>query len=187
MSTRATVSIQQGDKIKIIYVHGDGDIKSLGATLLKYYNDQGRADLLVALGDASYISASIECPSGHSYDHPAPGHSVFYGRDRDEPFTQSREYKQWPDVLVSECQEYNYLFDNGIWYCADGFDIKILDNNLCGITEQNSLATLIESINYHVTELDALINSAFEQNNQLSGNILNKLNTLSIAINKFQN
>lgn len=44
MSTRATVSIQQGDKIKTIYVHGDVDIKSLGATLLQYYNDQGRAN-----------------------------------------------------------------------------------------------------------------------------------------------
>jgi len=186
MST-ASISVQQGDKIKTIQVTSGGDITDLGATLLQHYNDQGRADALVSLGDAAYISESIYCPSGHSYDHPAQGHSVFYGRDRRESDTQPREYKQWSDVLVSECQEYNYLFDNGNWYCSDGFNITILDNKLCGISEQNSIDTLIESINSHVTELDALINSAFEQNSQLSGNILNKLNTLSIAIKKFQN
>lgn len=188
MST-ASISVQHGDKIKTIYVDRDGDIKNLGATLLQYYNDQDRADALVSLGDASRICASIECPTGHSYNHPAPGHSVFYGRDRGESDTQACIFDSWQEFSTyEEWQEYNYLFDNNHWFCDSGNGLEILDNKLCGISEQNSLATLIEKFEFHTNAITDLViehlkdDGLTESESQLLC-ILNRLHGLCHAIN----
>lgn len=188
MST-ASISVQQGDKIKTIYVHGDGDIQSLGAILIKHYNNQDRADALVSLGDASSIYASIECPTGHSYKHPVPGHSVFYGRDRGESDTQACIFDSWQEFSTyEEWQGYNYLFDGSRWLCDSGNGLTILDNKLCGIVKQNSLDTLIEQLEFYtnaITDLaiEHLKNDGLTESESQLLCILNRLHGLCHAIN----
>lgn len=163
MSARASVSVQQGDKIKTIYVHGDGDIQSLGATLLKHYNDQGRADALVSLN------------------------SVF-GREIGDFDTQAREYINWGAALINEWQEYNYLFDGSNWFCDSGNGIEILDNKLCGITEKYSLDTLIEKLEFHTNAITDLAikhlkNDGLTESESQLLCILNRLHDLCHYIN----
>ena len=85
MSTNCLIGVMHGDKIKTIYCHFDGYLEGVGATLLEHY-DSPKANQLVALGDISFLEKNIEIPEGvdHSFETPASGITVFYGRDRGE-------------------------------------------------------------------------------------------------------
>lgn len=84
MSTRSLIckEVEKGRGYICIYCHFDGYPEGVGDTLLKYYNTSEKVDALIALGDISFIDKSIECPDGHSFDHPVDGYTVAYGRDR---------------------------------------------------------------------------------------------------------
>lgn len=117
MATRSTITakISEG-KFKSIYCHWDGYLDHNGRILLNSYTDQQKIDALMDLGDLSSLGASPEKPDGHSFEKPARGHCVAYGRDRGEEGTGARV-----DYTAAEAQgrcgaeEYNYLWDGSCW------------------------------------------------------------------------
>jgi len=94
MSTRSLINVECEDgKVRSVYVHFDGDEHL--RTLRQYYNSQQQAEALVALGDMSVLDKYIDCPKDHSFDNRIDGYCVFYHRDRDEDWedTKPREFK----------------------------------------------------------------------------------------------
>lgn len=90
MSTRSDIIVERMDgKWARIYCHFDGYLEGVGATLLKHYNSQERAEAVVAPGDMSSLAESCEKPEGHSYENRIKGYSVYYGRDRGEDDTEA--------------------------------------------------------------------------------------------------
>lgn len=123
MATHCLIGVTHGDKFKVIYCHSDGYLGGVGAMLLKHY-DSPKANHLVALGDISYLAENIEIPESapdHSFDTPAPGITVFYGRDRGE---KNCEFT----TLVSTAAfnmyaadfDYSYIMHNGEWCYMPG-------------------------------------------------------------------
>ena len=126
MGTRSSVTAKTSTgEYKSIYVHWDGYPSGVGQTLLNHYTDQSKIEGLMALGDLSQLSESIEKPEGHSFKNPASGCCVAYGRDRGEEGVEAKagqtveEASKW--TKDSWC-EYNYLWDGKKWTC-DGVDL----------------------------------------------------------------
>ena len=123
MSTNATITVidKANDKAITIYSHWDGYPEGVGQTLKDHYSTLDQALALVALGAVSSLGKSIDNPDGHSFNAPAEDCTVFYGRDRGEDDVacdvQSISSFKTRNVKDSKWgrQEYNYVFDNGIW------------------------------------------------------------------------
>lgn len=114
MGTRSTITVHCLDgKYRSVYCHWDGYLKHNGRMLLEHYNTQEKAEALVALGDMSSLDISIEKPSGHTFDNPTNGYTVFYGRDRGETGVECSV----SDTLYGRRskEEYNYVWENGKW------------------------------------------------------------------------
>jgi predicted RNase H-like HicB family nuclease len=71
-----------------VYCHWDGQVTGVGATLKEHYMDPGKVAALIYLGEISTLGERVH-PEGdsHSYAHPEPGTTVFYGRDRGDSDT----------------------------------------------------------------------------------------------------
>jgi hypothetical protein len=118
MSTHCLIGVVHGETIKSVYCHFDGYPRGVGAMLLKYY-DSVKANHLVSLGDISYLEQEIEPAEGveHSFQNPADGVAVFYGRDRGEKdvgfntFCCEAEFNLYKDQF-----EYCYLMRDGQWF-----------------------------------------------------------------------
>ena len=83
MSTRSSIAIKNPDgTITGIYCHFDGYPEGVGNKLVKFYDTKAKVNAMLALGDISVLGDTIECPDGHSFQSPAKGHTIFYGRDR---------------------------------------------------------------------------------------------------------
>ena len=100
MSTRASISIDYGNKVVGIYNHHDGYLKGLGKTLKENYNSKEGFESIIELGDASCVEPKLE-------------NSIFYTRDRDEDFegTKPFETNTYEEFYERMEQEYNYVFD----------------------------------------------------------------------------
>jgi hypothetical protein len=112
--------------IKSIYCHFDGYLQGVGNTLKNFYNTSEKVAALIDLGDISYLSESIECPKGHSFNTPIDGYTVSYHRDRGEKFCQglhgSRE-----DYFRRSYEQYVYLFtEDGTLFISDGREPKAI-------------------------------------------------------------
>ena len=115
MSTRSSITVQVGEKVKTIYCHFDGYPSHNGRLLLENYNSQEKAEALVNLGDLSSLDESIECPPGHSYASVVPGYSVAYGRDRGEEGVEAIVRSSFSNALKMNKQQYNYFWSDGRW------------------------------------------------------------------------
>ena len=117
MATRSTIAVEHADgTVSQIYSHWDGYIDHNGRILYESYNSQERAEALVALGDISSLDRSIDKPEGHSFDSPASGCTVFYGRDRGEEGTEPNKFPNWKMFQLSmQQEEYDYVFKGGVW------------------------------------------------------------------------
>ena len=115
MATRSSITVKKDGKFKTVYCHFDGYPSGVGEKLLHHYNDQEKADSIVALGDLSCLYESVECPEGHSYNSKIRGYSVFYGRDRGEDGTEAKEFDTYQKCFDWNSQEYNYLWDGEKW------------------------------------------------------------------------
>ena len=122
MGTRSAIGVMHGDKAKVVYCHWDGYLDHNGRILLEHY-DSAKANHLVALGGMSSLCPNIEIPEGveHSFDKPAEGITVFYGRDRGE--TGNEFSVCWSDAEMYDkfdwC-EYFYIMRDGVWYVSEG-------------------------------------------------------------------
>lgn len=137
MGTRSAIGVMHGDKAKVVYCQWDGYIDHNGRILQEHYNS-AKANHLVALGGMSSLKPNVEIPEGveHSFDKPAEGITVFYGRDRGE---EGNEFQVcWSDAEMYEkfdwC-EYFYIMHDGVWYVSEGDDWKVLADAIREIDE----------------------------------------------------
>jgi len=142
MGTRSRIGVMHGDTIKSVYVHWDGYLSGVGATLLAHY-DSARANHLVALGNISSLGSRIgeQHPFSKfeiSYADPereaklalldlaeGEGWTTFYGRDRGESGTEWQVAHTFDNFLsqVDECgAEYYYIMKDGKWYCGSSYN-----------------------------------------------------------------
>lgn len=125
MSTRSMIATTFGSGYRAIYCHSDGYPEGVGATLLAHYNDAERASALVALGDISSLGPRLMPDAGteHSYDDPADGVTVAYGRDRGEIGAGASDVQDLAQLrgLAMDCgAEWLYVWDGTGWLCAKG-------------------------------------------------------------------
>lgn len=76
------------------------------------------------MGDISSLDKDITAPEGHSFDNRIPGHTVFYGRDRDETNVEAKTFASVDEAAKhfrESWAEYAYLFDleTGKWQVKD--------------------------------------------------------------------
>ena len=120
MATRSNIGIVNEDgSVTGIYVHWDGYPENVGKLLLKHYNTSGIVCELMDLGDLSSLNENLYCEdNNHSFENPAPGVCVAYGRDRGETGVESRVFKNISDFQKFADRtgaDYQYLFNNGKW------------------------------------------------------------------------
>ena len=118
MSTHCLIGVTHGDNFKVIYCHFDGYLSGVGATLHAHY-DSPKANHLVALGDISFLAKNVVIPDGieHSFDKPAAGITVFYGRDRREDDCEFETFccEAEFNMHITEF-EHSYIMHNEQWY-----------------------------------------------------------------------
>ena len=151
MGTRSTISIKTKDnKFKTIYCHWDGYPSNNGRLLLEHYGDEKKVKELIELGDISSLAPMVapyetschvkrEFTSDgivekkiegceHSYDTPHKNVVVAYGRDRGETDIKARVVDNKKDI---QQEEYEYLFEDGIWKLRRGDKWYKLTENMC--------------------------------------------------------
>lgn len=118
MGTSAAIAVEHADgTISEVYLHWDGYIEHAGRMLVRYYNSLEAAEALVANGNISVLAESIYAPPGHSFDTPVRGHTVFYGRDRNDEDATPTVYDSYEEYMGEDyCMKYNYIFREGAWY-----------------------------------------------------------------------
>lgn len=122
MSTRSRIGIKNPDgTITSIYCHYDGYPSWTGAVLDECYNSEERARALIALGDISFLDRKLEPEPGqaHTFDSPAEGVTIAYGRDRGEKDTEARTSKDeraYFALAEKSWSDYLYLYENGSWH-----------------------------------------------------------------------
>ena len=120
MSTHATLIIQLTDGTYTSqYVHFDGYLSGVGATLNEYYHDQTKVEALSALGSISVLDAEIDKPEGHTFAHQISGYTVAYGRDRGETDVGPIKGSTLQELLDKGIEEYAYVWKDGAWFSVD--------------------------------------------------------------------
>lgn len=123
MGTRSRIGILYGDKdgkkVKSIYCHWDGYLEHNGALLMKYYNNYGRLEQLLELGDISSLRPKISTKEEHTFDNPQEDVTIAYHRDRGEEKRISEEYfENFIEDMENSDIEYVYLRYRDEWLYA---------------------------------------------------------------------
>lgn len=126
MSTPAILAVQTGDTVRAVYLHSDGMPQWAGRCLLEHYNSQEQAEALIDLGGLSHLDARLAPDEGeiHSFLKRAPGVTVAYHRDNNEPLDivevplQESLCKTLQSTHIAG--DYAYLFHDGAWHMARG-------------------------------------------------------------------
>jgi hypothetical protein len=154
MSTRSTISFMAKDgQIKLVYCHSDGYLSYNGMMLYTHYQDMGKVQKIMELGDMSCLNELVEPPEGvkHSYDNRDEQTTVFYGRDRGEDNVEARTYQDLDDYAKNgDFQEYDYLYkqSNNTWYLFNTNTAKLqkLETLLLKDSEIKSRPELMKNI-----------------------------------------
>src|SRR5690606_40611109 len=97
--------------------HWDGYLSNNGAILLEHYNTAERVEKLLDLGDLSSLGQELSTDEPHSYDNPADGVCIAYGRDRGETDMEARFEFSYQHM---QKEHYNYIFKDGKWFYFRG-------------------------------------------------------------------
>lgn len=129
MATRSRIGIYENGRVRSVYCHWDGYPEYVGLQLVCYYDQQARAEQLIALGDISALRRTIgeQHPFGWNeagmsyvdYDKKYGDMTVFYGRDRRESGCAaqvSETFEDFLDLVDGSGGEYYYVFRDGVWY-----------------------------------------------------------------------
>jgi hypothetical protein len=120
MSHRAVIAVQNRKTLtySAVYLHnGSADGQSIHALLEAHYTTAAKRSALMKLGDLSQLGEHVGTAPGHSFDTPAAGHVVAYGRDRGEP-VQRHEFGglaglfTWADGMDAE---HIHMYMHGRW------------------------------------------------------------------------
>ncbi len=139
MGTRSRIGVMHGDVCKSVYCHWDGYLEHNGRILQEHY-DSSKANFLVALGDISSLCKNINVPEDveHSFEKPAEGITVFYGRDRGETGTEFRVDFTFEEFMkrVDGCgAEYYYIMKDGEWYVGDNYGSTPMSGRLVPLAQ----------------------------------------------------
>ena len=120
-ATRSTVAIEdKKGRISGTYVHYDGYVDGVGATLKKNYSKADKVESLLALGEfgISSLGKSIVGGDGHSFANPKKGETVFYGRDRGEDNDMTSQFADRDTFAEQHAEEFAYLYSvkDKKWY-----------------------------------------------------------------------
>ena len=137
MGTRSNIAvINSAGTISAIYCHWDGYVSHNGAILQQHYTTQEQVEELIALGDLSALRSEVG--KKHSFDNPANGWCIAYGRDRGETNIDADTFDNAQDWIRTHGEEYNYIFINGVWYVNDH-----CDEDISGVPIFTDLATAL--------------------------------------------
>lgn len=109
-----------------VYCHWDGYPKHVGRILHDHYTKPGKVRDLIRGGSISVLDERIDPiePAKHTFEEREPGTTLFYGRDRKEPWDSIKPVKA--DTLAELLKvadeygcEYVYLYWNKHWSFAD--------------------------------------------------------------------
>jgi hypothetical protein len=117
MSTRAAIIVRGPEgRYHGIYLHNDGDLRTTGNLLQRWFNTRDRAMDIIALGNLSTLRARLTPIAQHSFDAPERGTTVAYMRDRRE--TGQHAFSGASARSVARRIENNqcvYVFEDGKW------------------------------------------------------------------------
>lgn len=113
MSTRSSIGILKGGKIKQVYCHNDGYIQHNGYILNTHYNSAKKVEEILKLGDLSFLTKQLEPTGEHSFNDPEGGVTVAYHRDRGEELNVPKEMTidEYKEYLKDSWCEFAYLYD----------------------------------------------------------------------------
>jgi hypothetical protein len=120
MGTRSRIGMMNEDgSITSVYCHWDGYPSHNGVILLENYQDPEKIKMLISLGDLSSLEKKL-IPEGnvvHSFEDPADGVCVFYGRDRKENGTNCKVSANMKEFIeIADWCDYCYIFEAGVWF-----------------------------------------------------------------------
>ena len=123
MATRSRIGlINEDGSITSVHCHWDGYPSHNGLILQKNYQDPEKVKMLLSLGDLSSLGPKI-APEGnfvHTFDSPANGVCVFYGRDRKENGTECIVSENLQEFIeLSFFEDYCYIFEAGVWFLIE--------------------------------------------------------------------
>lgn len=120
MSTQCGIAVLTDKGYETIYVHNDGYPDYMWPMLTENYGTEELAKKLVSLGDASFIDEKLEPTSNfHRFGTPEPGVSMFYHRDRGEPWSDVAPTTYTAKELFA-CYYYAYVWEDGFWCFYEG-------------------------------------------------------------------
>jgi hypothetical protein len=123
MATRSMIGMEKDGKIFAAYCHYDGYLEGVGNTLYRHYQNPEKILKLISLGDMSQLDEEFEPAAGveHSYNKPAKGVTVYYGRDRGEEHTETRIYESRERMFDVQWDcDFFYLWVDGCWIYSTG-------------------------------------------------------------------
>lgn len=120
MSTHCGIAIKTTEGCESIYVHSDGYPAYMWPMLTKHYNSEELATKLVSLGDASFIDERLEPTGIHCFGSPEDGVSVFYHRDRGEPWSNCSTTMYNTKKEMFNSFYYSYIWEDGQWKAYAG-------------------------------------------------------------------
>ena len=119
MGTRSGIIAKIGNSYQGIYCHWDGYPEGVGATLKQHYTDPEKIAALIALGDISSLRERVAPEQGesHTFQTPAKGVTIAYGRDRGESGCAARTgtLAKIKQDLINCNAEYLYVWDGKKW------------------------------------------------------------------------
>jgi len=111
--------MNEDGSITSVYCHWDGYPSHNGVILLENYQEPEKIKMLISLGDLSSLEKKL-IPEGnavHSFEDPADGVCVFYGRDRKENGTSCRVSANMKEFIeIADWCDYCYIFEAGVWF-----------------------------------------------------------------------
>jgi hypothetical protein len=119
MSTNAVIGMQHHDgSVKSIYLHWDGYPSHAGAVLIEHYLDANKVDMLINLGDISFLGPEVtEAPKEVIGTDLVYNFTSAYHRDKGEQLNPPRafenEYQWMKDAMENTSAEYGYLYEAG--------------------------------------------------------------------------
>ena len=146
MGTRSAIGYKTPEgKIRAKYSHYDGYVAGVGKTLEESYQEARKIAQMVELGDQSILAEDVfPTPgSGHSFETPEEGVTIFYGRDRGESDTDAQDFdtvQEFVEYYTDSGCEYFYLHTAAGWIVHDRYGAG---NDANGFPIFDDLETLV--------------------------------------------
>lgn len=116
MSTHANIITKISEtEYRVVYLHNDGYPAHAYKMLKEHYASNDAAVALSELGNLSVLNKSCEAPDGHSFNTPAAGCCIAYGRDRGEQKQGPATYGTLATALREADEIFKYYWNGKGW------------------------------------------------------------------------